>query len=255
MISTVKVLPIFLIVAVASAFAAGPWSARFPPGSIQTREQADEAVRAVKAESDAVKRNYADEAAKCNAKILVNRCEEQARARRDQQLHEIERTHIEADDLVRKLDAEERARRRAEEEARRKQDEQARLEREAKSRAEYEARQKDAETSAKQDTRAGKATSPKGPRAAPASGAPNLPKKPRAPHAPALVEQDVPGSHLTEAQRAENQRRYEEKQKQAEEYARKKAAEREDHERSREKRKKEQEADAARRAAAKKPSP
>ncbi len=210
------------VVAVGTAVAAdSALLTEYPPGSIRTREQAAAALQRASADADETERVYRSEISACSATIFVTRCQNNARSKRDARMREVERVRLEAHALTRRLDAEERARVRAAEEARRAAEAPQKRQREAQSRAEFEARQKQAEQH------------------------PQSKPTPRTPAQPA-----PPGGSLTPEQRAENVRRFQEKQRAAAEYAQRKAKEREENIRRREQRRKERQAEEDKRAAA-----
>lgn len=192
----------------------------YPAGSITTREQAAAATEAARVRADEVERTYATESAGCTNVFFVTRCQNQARDKRMTALREVERVRREARELTRRLDADERAQERTQDEARRATEESGRAEREAKSREAYEERQRAVEQKQPQS--------------------PGANKPPPEPAAKAR--------ELTEAERAENARRLQEKQRAAAEYAKRKAAEREENARQREQRRLEREAEKKKRA-------
>ncbi|MGE5339429.1 MAG: hypothetical protein ACM3PU_16490 [Gemmatimonadota bacterium] len=213
---------VLAVLVIEPASAAGPaLQTEYPAGSIRTREQAAAALQSARAHAEEIERSYRAEISACAATIFVTRCENKARSKRDAEMREVERVRLEAHSLTRRLDADERARARAAEETRRAAEAPERRQREAESRAEFEARRKQAEQ-----------------------------RPPRTPPAGAPVKPAPPSRSLTPQERAENVRRFQEKQRAAAEYAQRKAKEREESIRRREQRKKEMQAEEDRRAAA-----
>lgn len=208
------VLALAVLVASTALAAEDSLQHAYPPGSIATREQAAAALEAARTRADEVGRTYATESAGCANVVFVTRCQDQARDKHRTAMREVDRVQREARELTRRLDAEERAQERAKDEARRAAEESGRAEREAKSREAYEARQREAEQ--------------------------------RPPHAPGAAkpppEPAAKAPRLTEAERAENVWRLQEKQRAAEEYAKRKAVEREENARRRDKRRQERQA-------------
>lgn len=107
---------LFLLLAILMA---GPASAAgvaesYPAGSIATRSQAAAAQRAAEAEIGGINRAEAQGKVECQRKVLVNDC--LAALRRDSEAgrRAARRVELEAKDLIRKLDAEEAAQRKAE---------------------------------------------------------------------------------------------------------------------------------------------
>ncbi|MCK6428282.1 MAG: hypothetical protein L6Q72_04275, partial [Burkholderiaceae bacterium] len=92
-------------------------AAQFPAGSIRTREDATRALAAARTEAAAVEEAYAAEQQRCAQAFFVNRCQDEARRTRELALREVRRVELEARDTQRRLDAEERARRRAQQPA------------------------------------------------------------------------------------------------------------------------------------------
>jgi hypothetical protein len=195
------------------AFAAdSPLQRDFPSGSIRTREQAASATRAAGARTEAIDQAFKVESERCATVVLATRCQSNARRKRDAQLREVERVRREARDLTRSLDAQERARGRGADDARRAAQAQTREQRAAKSREAYQARQEAAEKRKPQNV--------------PSLRRPN-------------TAQATPPSQLSAAERAENARRLQDKQRAAAEYAKAKAAERAANEARRERRRQE----------------
>jgi hypothetical protein len=189
-----------------------PLQRDFPSGSIRTREQAASASLAARGRAESIDLTYKAESERCATVVLVKRCLGNARRIRDAELREVERVNREARDVVRKLDAQERAGARAAEDARRAAQAPANEQQATRSREAYQARQKAAEKRKPQ-------------------GAPSV-KQPR-------TTQGAPAPELSAAEREENVRRLQEKQRAAAEYAKSKAAERAANELRRERRRQE----------------
>ncbi|MEW5882585.1 MAG: hypothetical protein AB1761_19365, partial [Pseudomonadota bacterium] len=101
------------LLALAAAFPAhGELAAEFPAGSIRTRDDATRALAAARAESAAIESAYAAEQQRCAGTFFVNRCQDEARRRRELALREVRKVELQARATQRRLDAEERARRR-----------------------------------------------------------------------------------------------------------------------------------------------
>ncbi len=189
-----------------------PLQRDLPSGSIRTREQAASASLAARARAESIDLAYKAESERCATVVLVKRCLGNARRIRDVELREVERVNREARDVVRKLDAQERAGARAAEDARRAAQAPAKERQATRSREAYQARQNAAEKRKPQS-------------------APSV-KQPR-------TMQGAPAPQLSAAEREENVRRLQEKQRAAAEYAKSKAAERAANELRRERRRQE----------------
>jgi len=118
------------LVTLASGAAAEPLTERYPAGSFADRSTAEAARDAASAE---IKRLDAEEArgtAECYQRVLVNDCIASLHKRNELARREARRIQVEAKDVIRKLDAEEAARRKAERERQNAEEAQARARRE-----------------------------------------------------------------------------------------------------------------------------
>jgi hypothetical protein len=107
------IVTMLLLVATAAA-GASEFGRRFPAGSISDRARAEQALREAEAEEARVARDSAAREAECYKSFLVNSCREDVRRDRLDAERELRRVKVEANDLQRRLDAEEAARKRAE---------------------------------------------------------------------------------------------------------------------------------------------
>ncbi len=96
--------------------AAQDFGARFPAGSITTREQASQALEAAEKEHARVQMEFDARDAQCYREILVNDCRSKVRRDRELARREARRVELEAKDTQRRLDHEDLMRRRAEQE-------------------------------------------------------------------------------------------------------------------------------------------
>ena len=170
--------------------AASDFSARYPAGSVRDAQQAQAALKDADAEMAHIASHATSREAECYRGILVNSCRDDVRREKELAEREVRRVRVEARDLQRRLDAEDLAKRRAE---------------------------KSAASAAKE---AGKPTEQKPARAAPAPAT-------RDPNGQAAGGGERPRptqEKLSAAQRAENARKFQQKQAQAA----KRAQERED---------------------------
>src|SRR4029450_4439856 len=133
-------LPLLLALLSISA-AAEEFSARYPAGSITTREQADAAVKATQQEEQRLHKLYADRDAACYGQFLVNDCREKVRRERELALRDGKRVEVEAKDTRRRLDQQDLERRRAEEQKQREATAGEREQREKAARSGLEQRQ------------------------------------------------------------------------------------------------------------------
>jgi len=104
--------------AVGAARAAGVGDT-YPPGSITNREQAQKALDAARAADQEAETAYRNEMQRCATVFLQNQCTEDARRALGAKKHELRRVEIEAREVKRRLDAEDRAKKRMESEAKR----------------------------------------------------------------------------------------------------------------------------------------
>ena len=172
--------------------AASDFSARYPAGSVRDAQQAQAALKDADAETARIAGYASSREAECYKGILVNSCRDLVRREKELAEREVRRVRVEARDLQRRLDAEELAKRRAE---------------------------KSASSAAKE---AGKSTEQKPARAAPAPAT-------RDPNSRAASGPDRPRpapEKLSAAQRAENARKFQQKQTEAAQRAQEREAER-----------------------------
>jgi len=108
---TLRYLPVLLLLALPAA--AQDLSARFPAGSITTREQAEAALEAARQEQARLDKEFAARDAECYRKFLVNDCRETVRRERELARREVRRVELEAGDTRRLLDQQESEQRRA----------------------------------------------------------------------------------------------------------------------------------------------
>src|SRR5262252_8767058 len=102
-------------VAVSGARAAG-LSDTYPPGSISNREQAQKALDAARAADQEAETAYRSEMQRCAKVFLQNQCTEDARRALGAKKRELQRVEIEAREVKRRADAEDRAKKRTESE-------------------------------------------------------------------------------------------------------------------------------------------
>lgn len=105
-----------LLAVAGNAGAADPGTT-YPAGSITTREQSEEALTAVRAAQTEAETAHREELKRCATVFLVNKCTGEARRKFDAQKREFRRVEIEARDVRRRIDADERAAKRSESEA------------------------------------------------------------------------------------------------------------------------------------------
>lgn len=127
-----------------SAAFAQDFAARYPAGSITTREQADQAIAAAEKEERRVKEVYDERDRECYQKFLVNDCREKVRREREIARRDARRVEVEAKDLKRKLDNDELLRQRAEQQQKQPAEDEARKAREAATRKDTQQRQEKA---------------------------------------------------------------------------------------------------------------
>ena len=190
--------------------AASDFSARYPAGSIGDDAAAQAALKEAEREMARISQSFKERDAECYRRFLVNSCRDDVRREKELAEREVKRVQLEANDLRRKLHAERAAKRRAEQAEAQAVEDAERQRKNAASRAEIEAR----EAQIKQ-------------RDAAAGGSD---RKAAAPNAQTRQPQ---GDRLTAAERAENVRRYEEKQREAAKRAQEVEARRKDNEQQR----------------------
>ena len=93
---------------------AADFAEQYPPGSITTRAQADQAIAAAEQEQARQKQVFDQRDQDCYRQILVNDCREKVRRERERARREVRRVELEAKDLRSKLDEEDLQRKRAE---------------------------------------------------------------------------------------------------------------------------------------------
>src|SRR4249920_4166926 len=93
---------------------AADFAEQYPPGSITTRAQADQAIAAAEKEQTRLKQVFDQRDQDCYRQILVNDCREKVRRDRETARRDVRRVEVEAKDLRRKLEQEDNERKRAE---------------------------------------------------------------------------------------------------------------------------------------------
>jgi len=104
-------LPVVLLLALPAA--AQDFLARFPAGSITTREQAEAALAAAGKEQTRIEQEFAARDAECYRRFLVNECRDTVRRERELARRDVRRVELEAGDTRRRLDQQEAEQRRA----------------------------------------------------------------------------------------------------------------------------------------------
>jgi len=94
--------------------AASDFSARYPAGSVRDAQQAQAALKDADAEMARIASRAASRETECYKGILVNSCRDDVRREKELAEREVRRVRVEARDLQRRLDAEDLAKRRAE---------------------------------------------------------------------------------------------------------------------------------------------
>ena len=203
--------------------AASDFGDRYPAGSIRDAEQAQAVLKEADAEMTRIGQSAKERDAECLRKFLVNSCRDDVR--RDKQLaeREVRRVRVEARDLQRRIDADKVAKQRADKAAALADEEAKRAQNEEKARAASKVREPQVK---RPDSVAVK------------EGSPGL----------------QPGQEkLTAAERAENARKFQQKQEQAQKRAQEMEVERKENEQRRiEKRKQLEEREAERESIRKK---
>jgi colicin import membrane protein len=215
--------------------AASDFGTRYPAGSIRDAEQAQAVLKEADAEMTRIGQSARERDAECLRKFLVNSCRDDVRREKELAEREVRRVRVEARDLQRRIDAEKVAKRRADKAAALAAEEAKRAQNAEKARATSKAREPQVK---RPDPVATKEGSP-----ASASRAQNA-----EPHA------RQPGQEkLTAAERAENARKFQQKQEQAQKRAQEMEVERKENEQRRiEKRKQIEQREAEREAIRKK---
>ena len=207
-----------LLLAAAPGGDASELADRYPPGSIKERARAEAALRDAEREQARIESEFTAREAECYNRFLVNRCRDQARQEKLTAERDLRRVRVEAHDLQRQLDAQDAAHRRAE------------------AAAESGAPSRDPKSESRERA-GGNAISPE-------EAARN-----RAAHDKRVAEQRKSAAErqLSDAERAENVRAFEQKQAEAAERAARNAAEAEQAEKRRAERRKRREAQEAQR--------
>ena len=181
-----------LLALIATPVAAEDFGARYPAGSIRDGVQAQIVLKEAEAEMTRIAQNAKARDAECLRGFLVNSCRDNVRREKELAEREVRRVRVEARDVQRRIEAERVAKRRADDEAARAAEDAQRPQKEAKARdaaAAREAAVKQRET------------------IAPMEGAPgHISEQDRSHHA-------LP--RMTPEERAENVRKFQEKQEQA----------------------------------------
>ena len=112
-------LLVLAMISIAQAAQAQGIAARFPAGSLQTREAARQALDGVTAERRTNDQEKRAAEQHCLSVFLVTQCRDDARRKHDAKERDLRRVELEAHALQRKLDEDDRLKRRAEDEARR----------------------------------------------------------------------------------------------------------------------------------------
>lgn len=230
-----RLLILLLATSVALPAAATTFSARYPAGSITSASQADAALKDADAEMKRVQQDAQSRDAACYRGLLVNSCREDVR--RDKQLaeREVRRVQLEARELQRRLEAEAVTKRRAAEaETQAAKDAERSRKKEAvrSDQTAREAKLKQRDDAARADSGAD----------SPATVG-DLPKKNMkgTPSKSAQPPRSPSPDTLTAAERADNARKFEQKQAEAAERAREQQAQREKNEQRRAEKRKEME--------------
>jgi colicin import membrane protein len=197
----------WLLVAIwAPAVVASDFGARYPAGSIRDAEQAQAVLKEADAEMARIGQSAKMRDAECLRGFLVNSCRDDVRREKELAEREVKRVRVEARDLQRRIEADKIAKRRPDKDAARAIEDAQRSQNEQKARAASEAR----EAQVQRDT--------------PAQ---------RGPAQKAEPDRRPTKSRISAADRAENVRKFEQKQVQAQKRAQEKEAERKENEQRR----------------------
>ena len=214
--------------------AASDFGARYPAGSIRDAEQAQAVLKEADAEMARIGQSAKARDSDCLRGFFVNSCREDVRREKELAEREVNRVRVEARDLQRRIDAEKVAKRRADKAAALAVEDEQRPQNEGKARAATKAR----EAEIKQR---------------------NAPATQDAARATGQTQNAEPDGRrsaqerLTAAERAENVRKFQQKQEQAQKRAQEVEAERKENEQRRaEKRKQVEQREAEREAIRKK---
>ncbi len=214
--------------------AASDFGTRYPDGSIRDTAQAQAALKDADAEMARIGQSAKSREADCYRGFFVNSCRDNVRREKELAEREVKRVQLEARDLQRRLDAEEVARRRAEDAAAGAAEDAQRPQKEEAARAASQAREAELK-------RRGTIATEDGVRD-PGNQTPSS-EQGRSPS-----QQD----RLPAAERAENVRKFQQKQLQAEKRAEEKEAERKKNEQRRAEKRKQMEQREAEREAVRK---
>ena len=186
--------------------AANDFGARYPAGSILDVATAQAALKDADIEMAEIARRAQARDAECYRRFFVNSCRDDVRREKELSEREVRRVRVEAGDLQRRIDAEKFAKQRAEREAARAVEDAQRPQKEQEALAAAKARE------AEDRGRAPAATKES---ASPGGG---------------QAKGDVPKDRLTAEQRAENVRKYQQKQVEAQKRAQEVEVERKENE-------------------------
>jgi colicin import membrane protein len=206
---------LWLLVAMwAPAVAASDFGTRYPAGSIRDAEQAQAVLKEADAEMARIGQNAKARDAECLRGFLVNSCRDDVRREKELAEREVKRVRVEARDLQRRIDAEKVAKRRADKDAARALEDAQRPQNEQKARAASEAREAQVQRrepgTTKDDTPAQAGSAQK-----------------------AEPDRRPAQSRVSAADRAENVRKFQQKQVQAQKRAQEKEAEHKENEQRR----------------------
>ncbi len=188
--------------------AASDFGARYPAGSILDVAAAQAALKDADTEMAEIARRAQARDAECYRRFFVNSCRDDVRREKELAEREVRRVRVEAGDLQRRIDAEQVAKQRAEQEAARAVEDAQRPQKEQEARAAAKAREAEARK----------------------AGAGGRRKKVRHHKAGGRAKGDAPKERLTAEQRAENVRKYQQKQAQAQKRAQEAEIERKENE-------------------------
>ena len=209
--------------------AASDFGDRHPAGSIRDGEQAQAALKNADAEMGRIAQSAKARDSECLQGFFVNSCRADVRREKELAEREVRRVRVEARDVLRRIDAERVAKRRADEESARAAEDASRPQKESKARDASKAREVEAK---RRDAMVIKES-------APAQARPAQTEESSRP------QQSQP--RLTAEQRAENVRKFQQKQEQAQKRAQEQEDKRKDNEQRRaEKRKQIEQQEAAR---------
>ena len=215
--------------------AASDFGARYPAGSIRDVEQAQAVLKEADAEMARIAQTAKERDAECLRGFLVNSCRDNVRREKELAEREVKRVRVEARDLQRRIDAEKVAKRRADKAAALAAEEAMRTQSEEKARTSSKAREPQAKRPDPTAAKEGSHASTGREQSAQTDG--RRPAQER----------------LTAAERAENARKFQQKQEQAQRRAQEMEVERKENEQRRiEKRKQIEQREAEREAIRKK---